>query len=143
VNKAGANTVYVVLVVALILTASAKESSAQPVYVLRACIAAQLSLNADDNSGNFQGKSHAGTLPALRNIDPETSGADATIELHWIPDQIFNNSQSFSPASVTISLANDVFRAPFISRFSAPSGEGAKYRFAYLKRDLVYVRSKP
>lgn len=128
-NKAGANTVYVVLAVAFILTASAKASSAHPVYVLRACIAAQLSLNADDNSDNLQCKSYAGALPTLRNIDPETSSADAI-------------SQSSFPASAAISFANDALRAPFISRFSAPSGQDAKYRFAYLKRDLVYVRSK-
>jgi hypothetical protein len=139
VNKTGANTVYVVLVVALILTASAKASSAQPVYI-RACIAAQL--NVYDNSDNLQRKSHAGALPTLRNIGPETSGAEATTELRWIPDQEFDNSQSLSPASVAISFANDTLHAPFISRFYVPSGEEAKYRFAYLKRDLVYVRSK-
>jgi len=142
VNKAGANTVYVVLAVAFILTASAKASSAQPVYVLRACIAAQLSLNVDDDSGNFQCESHAGTLLTVRNIGPETSGADATTDLRWVPDQVFDNSQSFSPASVAISFANDVLHSPFISRFWGPSGQDAKYRFAYLKRDLVYVRSK-
>jgi hypothetical protein len=142
VNKAGANTVYVVLAVAFILTASAKASSAQPVYVLRACIAAQISLNVADNSGNFQCKSHAGTLATLLNIVPETSGADATAELNWVPDQAFDNSQRSGPASVAIFFANDAIRAPFISRFYAPSGQDAKYRFAYLKRDLVYVRSK-
>jgi hypothetical protein len=143
VNKAGANTVYVVLVVALILTASAKASSTQPMYVLRACIAAQLSLNVADNSGNFQGKSHVGTVPTLRNIGPEVSCADATTELRWSPEQGFDNSQSFSPASVAISFPYNALRASFISRFCATSGEDAKYRFAYLKRDLVYVRSKP
>jgi hypothetical protein len=139
VNKAGANTVYVVLVVALILTASAKESSAQPVYVLRACIAAQLSLNADDNSG---GTSHAGTLPSLRNIGTEVSGADAATELRWAPDQVYGNSQSVSLASIEIFFADNPIRVLLINRFWAPSGEDAKYRFAYLKRDLVYVRSK-
>ncbi len=141
-NKTGANTVYVVLAVAFILTASAKASSAQPVYVLRARIAAQLSLNAEDNSGTVQCKSHAGTLSTLHNIGPETSGGDATTDLRSLPDQTFGNNQSYSSASVAISFANDALRAPFVSRFSAPSGEDAKYRFAYLKRDLVYVRSK-
>jgi hypothetical protein len=142
VNKAGANTVYVVLAVAFILTASAKASSAQPVYVLRACIAAQLSLNIDDNSGNFLCKSHASTLPTLPNIGPETFGTDANTELRSGLDQISDNSQSFSPASDAISFVNDALRTPFVSPFSAPSGQDAKYRFAYLKRDLAYVRSK-
>jgi len=142
VNKTGSNTVYVIFAVAFILTASAKASSAQPVYVLRACISAQLSLNVDDSSSNFQGMSHAGTLQTPRNIGTETAGAHATTELRWRPDQVFDNSPSFSPASVAISFANHALRAPFISRFCAPSGEDTKYRFAYLKRDLVYVRSK-
>jgi hypothetical protein len=142
VNKAGANTVYVVLVVAFILTASAKASSTQPVYVLRACIAAQLSLNVAGNSGNVQCTSHAGTSVTLLNRGPETSNAVTTTELSWVPDQVFDNSQSFHPASIAISFANDAFHTTFISRFCAPSGQDAKYRFAYLKRDLVYVRSK-
>lgn len=141
-NKTGANTVYVVLAVAFILTASAKASSAQPVYVLRACIAAQLSLNIDDNSGNFLCKSHAGTLPTLPNIGPESSGADTTTELCSAPDQVSDNSQSFSPPLVAISFANDAIRASFISHCWAHSGQDANYLFAYLKRDMVYVRLK-
>jgi hypothetical protein len=142
VNKTGANTVYVVLAVAFILTASAKASSAQPVYVLRACIAAQLSLHGDDISTNFQCKLNTATRPALRNIGPETSDGNATSELRRLPGQAFGNSQSFSPGSIAISFANDALRASFISRCWAHSGQDAKYRFAYLKRDLVYVRIK-
>jgi Protein of unknown function (DUF4232) len=70
------------------------------------------------------------------------SGAEATSQLLWVSNEVFDNSQCFSPASVAISFGTDVLRAPFTGRFCAPSGQDAKYRFAYLKRDPVYVRSK-
>ena len=38
--------------------------------------------------------------------------------------------------------AAETLRAPFTGHLCAPSGQDAKYRFAYLKRDPVYVRSK-
>jgi hypothetical protein len=137
VNKAGANTVYVVLAVAFILTASAKASPAQPIYVLRACIAAQLSLNVVDDSRAFESKSQVGTLSTLGNTGP-----DATTELRRLPYQPFGKIQSFFPASVVMSCANKTFSTSFINCCWTHPGQNSKYRFAYLKRDLVYVRSK-
>lgn len=70
------------------------------------------------------------------------SGAEATAELHWVSGEVFDNGRCFTPASAALSFGTDVLRAPFTGRFCAPSGQDAKYRFAYLKRDPVYVRSK-
>ena len=70
------------------------------------------------------------------------ANAEATGELHWVSGEVFDNSQCFSPAFVAISIGTDVLRAPFTGHLCAPSGQDAKYRFAYLKRDPVYVRSK-
>jgi hypothetical protein len=69
-------------------------------------------------------------------------GAEATGELHWVSGEVFDNSRCFTPASVAISFGTDVLRAPFTGHLCGPSGQDAKYRFAYLKRDPVYVRSK-
>jgi hypothetical protein len=71
------------------------------------------------------------------------TGAEATGEIHWVSGEVFNNSRCFSPASVAIKFGTDVLSAPFSGHLCGPSGQDAKYRFAYLKRDLVYVRSKP
>jgi hypothetical protein len=70
------------------------------------------------------------------------AGAEATGELHWVSGEVFDNSRCFSPAYVAISFGTDTLRAPFTGHLCAPSGQDAKYRFAYLKRDPVYVRSK-
>jgi Protein of unknown function (DUF4232) len=69
-------------------------------------------------------------------------GAEATGELHWVSGEVFDQSRCFSPASIAISLGSDVLRTPFTGSLCGPSGQDAKYRFAYLKRDPVYVRSK-
>jgi hypothetical protein len=183
VNKAGANAVYVVVAVVLILAASAQASPVQSASGLLSCTVAQLSLTFDDEGGNFQGMSQSGTLLVLRNTGPQTctvpgrpslafedatqqklsislaipsgmhpgpvilpvaipSGAEATGELHWVSGEVFDNSRCFTPVSAAISFGTDVLRAPFTGRFCAPSGQDAKYRFDYLKRDPVYVRSK-
>jgi hypothetical protein len=142
VNKAGSNAVYVVFAMAFILTASAKISSKQSGCTFQTCIAAQRSLNFDDGGGNFQGMSYSGMFLRLRNIGSEASGPESDSELHWVSSGVFDNNQPFSPASVAISFVTDVLRAPFTGHFFAPSGQDAKYRFAYLKRDPVYVRSK-
>jgi hypothetical protein len=70
------------------------------------------------------------------------SGAEATGELHWVSGEVFDNSRCVTPASAAISFGTDIIRAPFTGRLCAPSGQDAKYRFDYLKRDPVYVRSK-
>ena len=70
------------------------------------------------------------------------ANAEATGELHWVSGEVYDNSQCFSPAFVAISIGTNVLRAPFTGHLCAPSGQDAKYRFAYLKRDPVYVRSK-
>ena len=70
------------------------------------------------------------------------AGAEATGELHWVSGDVFDHSQLFTPAFVAISFGTTVLRAPFTGRFYGPSGQDAKYRFAYIKRDPVYVRSK-
>jgi hypothetical protein len=70
------------------------------------------------------------------------AGAEATGELHWVSGEVFDNGRGFSPAFIAISFGTDVLRAPFTGHFYGPSGQDAKYRFAYLKRDPVYVRSK-
>jgi hypothetical protein len=67
--------------------------------------------------------------------------AKAAGEIHLVSGQI-DNSKCFTPASVAITLGADVLRGPFTGHLCAPSGQDAKYRFAYLKRDPVYVRSK-
>lgn len=137
VNKAGSNAVYVVLAVAFILTASAKASSAQPAYALRTFIAVQLSLNFEDSVSNCQTVSHSGTVLILHNISFETSRARQSGKLQCVSGKVFDNNQSFFPASVAISFGND---APFTERFSPPSIQDARYRLDYLKRDPVYVR---
>jgi hypothetical protein len=70
------------------------------------------------------------------------AGAEATAELHWVSGQVYDSSQCFSPAYLAIPLGTDVLRAPFTGSLCGPSGQDAKYRFDYLKRDPVYVRSK-
>jgi hypothetical protein len=73
---------------------------------------------------------------------PVPAGAEATGEIHWVSGEVFDNSHCFTPAFVSIQFASDVLRAPFTGHLCAPAGQEAKYRFAYLKRDPVYVRSK-
>lgn len=70
------------------------------------------------------------------------AGAEATGELHWVSGEVYDSSRCFSPASVAIAFGTGVLRALFTGSLCGPSGQDAKYRFAYLKRDLVYVRSK-
>ncbi|WP_158941879.1 DUF4232 domain-containing protein [Granulicella sp. S190] len=70
------------------------------------------------------------------------ANAEATGELHWVSSEVFDNSKCFTPAAVAVSIGTDVLRAPFTGHLCGPSGQDAKYRFAYLKRDPVYVRSK-
>jgi hypothetical protein len=69
-------------------------------------------------------------------------GAEATGELHWVSGEVYDSSQCFSPAFVAITFDTGTLRAPFTGSICGPSGQDAKYRFAYLKRDPVYVRSK-
>jgi hypothetical protein len=71
------------------------------------------------------------------------AGTEATGQLHWDSSEVFDNSWCFSPASVAISFGLDVRRGPFTGHLCGPSSPDAKSRLAYLKRDLVYVRSKP
>jgi hypothetical protein len=149
VNKAGSNAVYVVLAVAFILTASAQASSMQPAYALRAFVVEQLSLSFDDESGNFQGMAGADSVLKLRNIGSETCAfGRQSVDLEDAPSQELSvsngvfSSPCFSPASVAISFGPDALSAPFSGRFCVLLGQDAKYRFAYLKRDLVYVRSR-
>jgi Protein of unknown function (DUF4232) len=70
------------------------------------------------------------------------ANAEVTGELHWVSGEVFDNSKCFSPAFVAIAFGAETLRAPFTGHLCAPSGQDAKYRFAYLKRDPVYVRSK-
>jgi Protein of unknown function (DUF4232) len=166
VNKAGSNAVYMVVAVVLVLAASAQAYPVQSASALLACTSSQLSLTFDSEGGNFDVISHSGTLLVLRNIGGQTcspsglpslafedashqilpvavpQSAEETGELHWVSGEVFDTSQYFSPAFVPISFATDVLRAPLTSRLCAPSGQDTKYRFAYLKRDPVYVRSK-
>ena len=71
------------------------------------------------------------------------AGTKATGQLHWDSSEVFDNSKCFSPASVAISFGPDVRRGPVMGRLCGPSSPDAKSRLAHLKRDLVYVRSKP
>ncbi len=147
-NKAGSNAVYVVLAVAFILTASAQASSVQPAYALRAFVVEQLSPSFDDESGNFQGMAATDTVLKLRNIGSETCAfGRKSLDFEDVPslelsvsNEVFNSSSCFSSASAAISFRPDALRAPFSGRFCVLSGQDAKYRFAYLKRDPVYVR---
>ncbi|NYF89152.1 DUF4232 domain-containing protein [Tunturiibacter empetritectus] len=70
------------------------------------------------------------------------ANAEATGELYWVSGEVFDNSKCYTPAFVAISFGAETLRAPFTGHLCAPSGQDAKYRFAYLKRDPVYVRSK-
>jgi Protein of unknown function (DUF4232) len=71
------------------------------------------------------------------------AGAEVTGVLHWISGEVFDSSRCFSPASVAIRFGTEALKAPFSGHLCGPSGQDAKYRFDYLKRDPVYVRSKP
>ena len=70
------------------------------------------------------------------------AGAEVTGGLHWVSGEVFDSSKCYSPAFVAITLGTDTLRAPIAGQLCGPSGQDAKYRFDYLKRDPVYVRSK-
>jgi hypothetical protein len=164
VNKPGSNAVYVVVAVVVALAASAQGAPLHSASTLLAFTAAQLTLIFDSEGGNFSSTSQPGTLLALRNASspslkfedaPNTKLPNATTvhvaipadseamgEMHWASGKVLDLSRYFTPASVSISSGADILCAPLMGHLCAPSGQNAKYRFAYLKRDRVYVRSK-
>jgi hypothetical protein len=119
VNKAGSNAVYVVLAVAFILTGSANATPVRLATALAARTATQPSITFDDENENLNGTLHCGAVLI-----------------------VFGSSQCSVPGPTAIPLGTNVLRAPLTVHFYSPSGQDAKYRFAYLKRDPVYVRSK-
>jgi hypothetical protein len=166
VNKTASNAVYLVVAVMLIVAASTQVTPVQSVSTLLACTAAQLqsgTLLVLRNLGSRTRPSHSSlvygdfskakvqiftknspeihlhrfTIPAVIPI-----GVEASDEMCSASDDISNSGRCFSPASLRITSGIDILLAPFTALLRVTSGQDAKYRFAYLKRDLVYVRSK-
>jgi hypothetical protein len=137
VNKSGSNAVYVVLAVALILAASASAAPVQPTSALLACTAAQLSLCFKNETGNFTGrpKSHLIVLSVANR-----SNTELRRNLNRTSGKVVNSRRYLSHASTGISFRACVLRTAAAGCPYAPSGQDAKYSFAYLKRDQVYVR---
>jgi hypothetical protein len=136
-----------VVAVILILAASASATPVQPVSTLLACTAAQLSLAFDGESVESNGKSQSGTRRAIR-VQPNVVQGRSTFRFKGASQPSLGlpiesaASRYLSPAFIAVSFKADTLRPSFITRASASSGREAQYRFDYLKRDLVYVRSK-
>jgi hypothetical protein len=136
-----------VVAVILILAASASATPIQPVSTLLACTAAQLSLAFDGEGIESNGRSQSGALRGHR-VQPngvqdrrsfrfsDTSRSSLRLPLEAAA------SHYLSPVFAAASFSPDTLRSSFISHASTSSGREAQYRFDYLKRDLVYVRSK-
>jgi hypothetical protein len=149
----------------LIFAASAQAAPVQSASTLLACTAAQLSVTLDGKVGNLNSLSQSSALLVLRNIGSRTKlpifretlpgmyphpviifvpipGAEASSEMYSRSGDVSNIGKYFSTASFRIALGTDILRASCSGYHGVASGQDAKYRFAYLKRDPVYVRSK-
>ncbi|WP_433972056.1 hypothetical protein [Tunturiibacter lichenicola] len=69
-------------------------------------------------------------------------GAEASSKMYQRSGDVSDISKYVSTASFRIALGTDIVPASFSDHHRVASGQDAKYRFAYLKRDPVYVRSK-
>lgn len=70
------------------------------------------------------------------------AGVEAIGDIHQVSNEAFGSSRSFSRASLGMPFGTNVICLPSEVHLGLEAGQDAKYRFAYLKRDLVYVRSK-
>jgi hypothetical protein len=87
------------------------------------------------------------TLPGMHHLviistPPPILGTQASSEMYSQSGDVSDISKYFSTASFRIALGTDILRASFSGHHGVASGQDAKYRLAYLKRDPVYVRSK-
>jgi len=71
-----------------------------------------------------------------------TADVEAIGDMHRVSKEAFGSRQSLSRASVDMPFRTYVVSSPSVVHLGLGAGQDAKYRFAYLKRDLVYVRSK-
>jgi hypothetical protein len=155
----------------LIFAASAQAAPVQSASTLLACTAAQLSLTFDNKQGNLSGLSQSGTLLVLRNIGSRTyhcrpslvfedasntklfhktspgmhlttPAAEGSSEIIPRSGNVSGIGKYFSTPCFRVALGTDILRASLSDHHRVASGQDAKYRFAYLKRDSVYVRSK-
>jgi hypothetical protein len=84
-------------------------------------------------------------LPGMHHlviISTPILGTQASSEMYSLSGDVSDISKYFSTASFRIALGTDILRASFSGHHRVASGQDAKYRLAYLKRDPVYVRSK-
>src|ERR1700760_3354912 len=129
----------------LILAASASATPVQPVSTLLACTAAQLSLAFESEGNEFSRRSHSGTQRSLRNFGSRPYAVSGRLSFNFrggpnsAPRLEAPTSQYLSPALAAFTFKSDILSSSFPVRITDCSGRNARYRFDYLKRDLVYV----
>ncbi len=165
-NKTASNAVYLVVAAMLIVAASTQVTPVQSVSTLLACTAAQLQsgtllvlrnlgsrtrpsrsslVYGDFSKAKVQTFTKNSPVIHLRRLTTPSViliGVEASDEMHSASHDTFDSGWCSSPVSLRITSGIDILLAPFTGPLRVTSGQDAKYRFAYLKRDPVYVRSK-